>query len=417
MYIEYASTYGFIITQMDFPFLHLSSPKRRCSKTTVQAKRRSQNSWKHLDVRASSRILKKTTQKLKCSTAPDLKNSSKVKKSDISSKHSTCPKTTQVAKGKENRNISLKCTSSKIGNTPTNDSDVTQQNKGTNRCDKINKIKSNPNINKAATTSLNSPEFNALSLPVVLPAAKHKYVESWLHANDFNDSASDIEPKERKPPPSASKSDSQNYTSLDSQDEKDNSDLASTKQILDELYGREWHGLDVFSNKSKTDKIKRTRSRLLGEHCKTDQQLECWLDVISLHSELGMHSALCQAYYTQHGFMPWPCMAQSHESIQLLGVMELYTRHGHNYFPYMTVVALTAPHWFSPVLWSCLVTIGHAILKDVKDKNIPKPFTPALATPDFINDNSLDTSLTLYLNNQSKAVKAETERALRYREP
>nr|CAD7423274.1 unnamed protein product [Timema monikensis] len=109
--------------------------------------------------------------------------------------------------------------------------------------------------------------------------------------------------------------------------------------------------------------------------------------------------------------------------------MELYTRHGHGYFPYTTAVALTTPHWLSPVLWSCLVAVGHAstwssshgtrflLLKDVKHKNIPKHFTPALSTPDFINDNSLDTSLTLYLNNQSKAVKAETERTLRYREP
>nr|CAD7193902.1 unnamed protein product [Timema douglasi] len=158
------------------------------------------------------------------------------------------------------------------------------------------------------------------AIDINLASAKHKYVERWLHANDFSDSTSDIEPNDRKPPPSTSKSESQNYTSLDSQDEKDDSDLASTKQILNELYGREWHGLDVFSNKCKTDKIKRTRSRLL-------------------------------------------------------------------------------------------------VLKDVKHKNIPKHFTPALATPDFINDNSLDTSLTLYLNNQSKAVKAETERTLRYREP
>nr|CAD7396698.1 unnamed protein product [Timema poppensis] len=167
---------------------------------------RSQNSWKHLDVRASSRIIQKTTQKIKCSTAPDLKNSSKVKKNDIPSKDTTCPKTTQAAKGKENRNISLKCTSSKIG------------------------------------------------------TAKHKYVERWLHANDFSDSTSDIEPNDRKPPPSTSKSESQNYTSLDSQDEKDDSDLASTKQILNELYGREWHGLDELELKSDSRKIKESKA-------------------------------------------------------------------------------------------------------------------------------------------------------------
>nr|CAD7401265.1 unnamed protein product [Timema cristinae] len=33
--------------------------------------------------------------------------------------------------------------------------------------------------------------------------------------------------------------------------------------------------------------------------------------------------------------------------------MELYTSHGHCYFPYMTAVALTVPHWTSPVPWSC----------------------------------------------------------------
>nr|CAD7425737.1 unnamed protein product [Timema monikensis] len=38
--------------------------------------------------------------------------------------------------------------------------------------------------------------------------------------------------------------------------------------------------------------------------------------------------------------------------------MGLYTRHGHDYFPCMTVVELTAPHWTSPVLWSCLVEVG-----------------------------------------------------------
>nr|CAD7396699.1 unnamed protein product [Timema poppensis] len=105
-------------------------------------------------------------------------------------------------------------------------------------------------------------------------------------------------------------------------------------------------------------------------------------------------------------------MARSRECSRPLSVMELYTRHGHGYFPYTTAVALTMPYWLGPLLWPCLVAVGHAILKDVKHKNIPKHFTP-----DFINDNSLDTSLTLYLNNQSKAVKAETERTLRYREP
>ncbi|CAG2060836.1 unnamed protein product [Timema podura] len=34
--------------------------------------------------------------------------------------------------------------------------------------------------------------------------------------------------------------------------------------------------------------------------------------------------------------------------------MELYTRHGRGYFPCTAAAALTAPHWTSPVSWSCL---------------------------------------------------------------
>nr|CAD7571517.1 unnamed protein product [Timema californicum] len=42
--------------------------------------------------------------------------------------------------------------------------------------------------------------------------------------------------------------------------------------------------------------------------------------------------------------------------------MELYTSHGHGYFPYMTAVTLTVPHWTSPVPWSCLVAVGHVAI-------------------------------------------------------